>query len=89
MAELTPGQTVRRAREQLGHTRDHLAVLADVSSSMVARLELRDHIPNVLALGRIVRVLNLDISDVVAAVAADEAERPDRRRGARRTPISA
>lgn len=67
MAELTPGALVRQRREQRQLSRERLARQADVSSATIVRLELHEQLPNVAALGRITRELDLTIDELLSA----------------------
>lgn len=63
----TPGQLIRAAREREGLTREELARQAEVSTSTVGRLELRDQLPNTLALARIAARLGIPVNDLLPA----------------------
>lgn len=67
MSKLRYGNRVRERREELGLTRERLAVAADVSTSTVARLELDDKLPSVSKLASIALVLGMTIDELVAA----------------------
>ena len=60
MATNPPGTIARQHREALGLSRETLARRADVSTSMVLRLERDDSIPNGPALLRIAAALGID-----------------------------
>jgi transcriptional regulator with XRE-family HTH domain len=57
------GNRVRKRREELGLTRERLAIVADVSTSMIARLELSNRLPGTERLVRIARVLGISLDD--------------------------
>jgi transcriptional regulator with XRE-family HTH domain len=61
----SPGRVIRSAREAAGLTREELAREAQVSTSTVARLELRDRLPNALALARIAARVGVPISSLL------------------------
>lgn len=60
------GQAVRRARENRGLSRETLGRRADVSTSMVTRLEMQGKLPGPRALVRIGAVLGLTVEEIVA-----------------------
>ena len=74
MPNLTPGTIVRDRREARGLSRERVARLADVSTSLVTRLELQNQIPKVVALTRIATVLDIPLDELVAAIDAAERE---------------
>jgi transcriptional regulator with XRE-family HTH domain len=60
------GDVVREARLEKGWTREQLAVLADVSLSLVTRFENEPgYTPRAATLLRILRLLDLDVEDVL------------------------
>lgn len=44
--------------------REHLAARAEVSVSTLTRLELHDRVPNIRALSRIARVLQIEVGSL-------------------------
>jgi transcriptional regulator with XRE-family HTH domain len=58
----SPGRVIRAARERAELTREELAREAQVSTSTVARLELKDRLPNALALARIAARVGVPVS---------------------------
>jgi transcriptional regulator with XRE-family HTH domain len=63
--ERSPGLIIRTAREALGLSRDEFAHQARVSTSMVARLELRNQLPNTNALHRIAARAGVPLVDLL------------------------
>ena len=63
--ERSPGRLIRAAREAADLTRENLAHETGVSTSTIARLELKDQIPNVLALTRIAGRLGIPVVDLL------------------------
>lgn len=61
----SPGYKIRSAREAAGLTREEFARQARVSTSMVARLELRDQLPNSYSLGRIAALAGIPVTDLL------------------------
>jgi DNA-binding XRE family transcriptional regulator len=64
------GELVREAREAMGWTREQLAVLADVSLSLIVRFENEPgYTPYAPTLFRICRIVGVDVEDVLGAEA--------------------
>lgn len=66
MSELRCGNRVRQRREELGLSRERLAVNSEVSTSTIARLELADKLPGSEALIRIASTLRVSLDYLVA-----------------------
>ncbi|SBS73912.1 hypothetical protein MHPYR_180118 [uncultured Mycobacterium sp.] len=66
MSKLRCGTRVRQRREELGLSRERLAFQAQVSTSLVTRLELDNRLPNTLALLRIAKIIDLPIDELLA-----------------------
>lgn len=64
---VSPGRLVRAARERADLTREELARDAQVSTSTIARLELKDRLPNALALARIAGRVGVPVTDLLPA----------------------
>lgn len=62
---VSPGRLVRAARERADLTREELAREAQVSTSTIARLELKDRLPNALALARIAGRVGVPVTDLL------------------------
>lgn len=61
----SPGQVIRAAREDAGLSREKLAYETGVSTSTLARLELRNRLPNALALARIAARVGVSVADLL------------------------
>lgn len=61
----TAGAVVRTRREEIGLTREALALRSEVSTSTLARLELKDHIPSARALARIAAAINVPLATLL------------------------
>jgi len=71
MQEMTAANTaLREAREAKGLTRERLAWEAKTSTSTVARMELRGHLPSAMTVARIARVLDVPMEQILGEVAA-------------------
>ena len=68
MANLTPGQLAREAREKASLTREQLASSSGASVATIARFENDDQVPNFRTLTEISRVIPLDLSALSEAV---------------------
>lgn len=72
-ADGSSGQIARHRREELGLTRDQVAVKADVSLSTMVRFESEDHVPGGRALVRIARALGVTVEDLLPSEVANGA----------------
>ncbi|MEJ0075381.1 MAG: helix-turn-helix transcriptional regulator [Alphaproteobacteria bacterium] len=69
------GRVIRSERAKRGMTRKMLAKQSAMSERFIAQIEAGDGNPSVLSLDAIARALNLDLFDLLPAVAPDEARR--------------
>ena len=69
------GQAVRAARMEQGMAQEELAALAEIERSHMGKIERGEHMPTLALILRIAAALNKSAAELIAAVAAQGAER--------------
>lgn len=67
MPKLTPGEVVRSRRQQLGLSREKLAVQSETSVTTIVRIENLGQLPTVRTLAKIADVLGLTLDEIARA----------------------